>query len=101
MNTETTKCDWSELKGKIKARFGKLTEESIDSAKGNLDLLTSKLQSAYGYAKDQAEKELLGFKATLHAETAAEKKTTMDSEKRPAGVEEKKTSQDPASKKVA
>lgn len=70
MNTQTTstenkKTDWTHLRSQIKARFGKLTDESIDSAKENLDLLTLKLQSAYGYAREQAEKELSGFKATL------------------------------------
>ncbi len=67
MNNETTKQNWSEIKSQIKSRFGKLTDESIESAKENLDLLTSKLQSAYGYAKDQAEKELANFKKTLNS----------------------------------
>lgn len=58
--------DWTILKGKIKTRFGKLSEDSIESMKGNLDLLSDKLQSTYGYAKDQADKEFSSFKATIH-----------------------------------
>ena len=69
MNIDTTKRDWTDVKDKIKARFGKLTDESVDSVKENLDLLTGKLQTAYGYAKEQAEKEVKTFKASLHEAT--------------------------------
>jgi len=65
MNTETIKNDWNETKSKMKARFGKLTDDTIESLKGNLDGLSSKLQSAYSYPKDQADKESMSFKSTL------------------------------------
>jgi len=68
------KDDWMEIKGLIKARFSKLSDESIEAAKENLELLSEKLQTAYGYAKEQAEKELSTLKASLHAVTKPEKK---------------------------
>jgi uncharacterized protein YjbJ (UPF0337 family) len=70
MYTNTVKGDWEQVKGKIKHRFGRLTDDAIESMKGNLDLLSGKLQSTYGYAKDQADREFESFKATIH--TAAE-----------------------------
>lgn len=70
MENQTIKNDWDEVKGKIKARFNKLNDDAIESVKGNLELLTGKLQGAYGYAKEQAEKELNSFKESLHAATA-------------------------------
>jgi uncharacterized protein YjbJ (UPF0337 family) len=73
METQTVKSNWLDVKGKIKARFDKLSDETIESVKGNLDLLSSKLQSTYGYAKEQAEKEFAGFKESLHTATAPEK----------------------------
>jgi len=57
--------DWAELKTRIKAKFEKLSDESIASMKGNLDLLSSKLQAAYGYAREHADKEFQTFKALL------------------------------------
>lgn len=60
-----SKPTWDQTKSKIKAHFGKLTDENIESTKGNLDLLSPKLQSAYGYAREQADKELTSFRATL------------------------------------
>ena len=69
MNTSNNSSDWTEMRAKIKARFGKLTDDSVDSLKGNLDQLASKLQSVYGYAKEQADREFASFKASIHAAT--------------------------------
>jgi uncharacterized protein YjbJ (UPF0337 family) len=92
MYNESTKSDWNEIKGKLKGRFGKLTDETIESMKGSLDTLSAKLQSAYGYAKEQADKEYSSFKATLHTATEPEKKSV---------VEENRTPTTEGSKKVA
>lgn len=91
MHTESTSKDWNEMKGKIKARFGKLTDESIESLKDNLGLLSEKLQHVYGYAKEKADAEYAGFKAKLHAATEPEKKRV---------VEETKPASDQASKRI-
>jgi len=66
MNTQGTNKGWNETKSKIKARFGKLTDSSIESARENLDLLVEKIQSAYGFAKGQAERDLKAFRETLN-----------------------------------
>lgn len=101
MNTsmENTKSDWTELSGKVKTQFGKLSSEAIESLKGNLDGLSSKIQTAYGYAKDKADKEVSTFKASLHG---------ADQDRKPAAVlesrsgdEAKKTSSSPEATKVA
>ena len=60
--------DWTSIKARIKAKFQKLTEENIELLKNNLDKLSEKLQSAYGYSKEEADKEFESFKVTL-AET--------------------------------
>jgi uncharacterized protein YjbJ (UPF0337 family) len=100
MYNETQKNDWSEIRGKIKARFGKLTDENIDSMKGSLDQLSSRLQSAYGYAKEQADKESTSFTTSLRDVKEPEKHQTSETEKR-SGVEEAKTPFGQGSKKVA
>lgn len=92
MNTDTIKGDWTETKAKIKARWGKFTDDGIESLKGNMEQLSGQLQKLYGYAKEQADREYTEFKASLHAATGPAKK--------PAG-EETKTSSAPESKKVA
>ena len=39
----STKNDWKETKGKIKAKFGKLSDADIDGLNGHMDQLTSKV----------------------------------------------------------
>jgi len=61
MNTDTLKGDWKNLKGKIKEKWGKLTDDDLTIIEGKRDQLEGKLQERYGYAKEQAQKELAEF----------------------------------------
>lgn len=65
MNKDTAEGNWTELKGKIKAKWAKLTDNDIDELKGNMESLSGKIQKQYGYAKEQAEKEYKHFKESL------------------------------------
>jgi uncharacterized protein YjbJ (UPF0337 family) len=65
MNNNTVQGNWTEIKGKIKAKWGKISDDEIESLKGNLTQLSGKIQTAYGYAKDRAEKEFTEFQNTL------------------------------------
>jgi uncharacterized protein YjbJ (UPF0337 family) len=65
MIKETEKQEWSSLKGKIKSKFGKLSDSDIDGLNGHMDRLTSKVQKAYSYDQGKAEKECKAFNETL------------------------------------
>ena len=67
MNSDTAQGNWSEIKGKIKQKWGKLTDDEVESFKGNMDSISGKIQKAYGYAKEKAESEFNDFKQTLAA----------------------------------
>ncbi len=58
MNRDILAGKWKELKGGIKEKWGKLTDDELDQASGRFDQLSGLLQQRYGYAKDQAEREL-------------------------------------------
>ncbi len=58
MNKDTLKGDWNVVKGKVKEKWGKLTDNDLTEIKGKRDQLLGKLQKTYGLAKDKAEKEL-------------------------------------------
>lgn len=58
MNRDILQGDWNMVKGKIKEKWGKLTDDDLTEIKGKRDQLLGKIQKKYGYAKDQAEKEL-------------------------------------------
>ena len=46
------------MKGKVKEQWGKLTDDDLDVINGKQDQLEGRLQQRYGYAKDQAAKEV-------------------------------------------
>lgn len=61
MNWENVEGKWKDLKGQIRAQWGKLTDDDYEQIAGRKDRLLGKLQQHYGYAKDKAEQELDGF----------------------------------------
>jgi uncharacterized protein YjbJ (UPF0337 family) len=65
MNEDKLKGQWKQLHGKLKSRWGKLTDDDIDVADGNAEYLVGKLQERYGIAKDEAMKQLRDFHSGL------------------------------------
>ena len=58
MNEDIVKGNWKQVAGKIKAKWGKLTDDEIQQAEGNREVLVGKLQEKYGLAKEEAHKNL-------------------------------------------
>lgn len=58
MNKDTIKGDWKQLSGKIKAKWGELTDDDLKQSEGNSEYLLGKLQEKYGLAKDKAKQHL-------------------------------------------
>ena len=50
--------NWKQFKGKVKEQWGKLTDDDMTVIEGKRDQLVGKVQERYGYAKDEAEKEV-------------------------------------------
>ena len=61
MNWDIVKGNWNQLTGKIRKKWGELTDDEVTQIKGDRDQLLGKLQEKYGYAKDEAEKEVDEF----------------------------------------
>lgn len=61
MNSDTMKGNWTQLKGKIKEKWGKLTDDDLKVVEGKADQLAGRIQERYGYAKERAEKECQEF----------------------------------------
>ena len=58
MNKDEIGGNWKQLYGKAKEKWGKLTDDDMTVIEGKRDQLVGKIQERYGYAKDQAEKEV-------------------------------------------
>ncbi len=62
MNKEQFEGNWKQLKGKIKEKWGKFTNDDITRINGKYDQFLGALQKKYGYNKEKAELELKNWK---------------------------------------
>jgi uncharacterized protein YjbJ (UPF0337 family) len=65
MNWDSLKGKWSQFSGKVKEKWGDLTDDDLTRIGGQKDQLVGKLQERYGYAKERAQKEADAFAAAL------------------------------------
>jgi uncharacterized protein YjbJ (UPF0337 family) len=61
MNADVLKGQWHQLKGEVKSKWGKLTDDDLDRASGDAEQLVGRIQERYGYARDQAKREVDEF----------------------------------------
>ena len=66
MNTDVLQGKWKQLKGEVKRQWGKLTDDELDMIEGNKDKLVGMVQERYGYARDQAAREVDDFLNRRH-----------------------------------
>jgi uncharacterized protein YjbJ (UPF0337 family) len=52
------KGKWKQLKGSVKERWGKLTDDDLDVIDGQSDQLIGKIQERYGVAREEAKKQV-------------------------------------------
>ncbi len=57
MNADIVKGKWTEMKGKIKQQWGKLTDDEVTQISGSYDELCGKLQKRYGYQKMRPKRD--------------------------------------------
>ena len=58
MNWDIVQGKWKQVKGSVKEKWGELTDDDLDQIDGNKDRLAGKLQERYGWAKNDADKEI-------------------------------------------
>jgi uncharacterized protein YjbJ (UPF0337 family) len=71
MNSDQFEGKWKQLKGSVKERWGKLTDDDITMLSGKKDQFVGKLQERYGITREQAEIEADEWASAAHAQTAA------------------------------
>jgi uncharacterized protein YjbJ (UPF0337 family) len=55
------KGNWNEIKGKLKQKYGQLTDDDLTFAEGKEDELLGRLQKRLGKSKDDVRKEIEQF----------------------------------------
>ena len=75
VNKEIMQGQWLQIKGKIKERWGKLTDDDLEKINGKREQLIGKLQTRYGIAKQKAEEEISHFEKSLSQFGSSTEKT--------------------------
>jgi len=61
MNEDILKGKWAEMKGEVKKKWGKITDDDLMVISGEKEKLVGILQTKYGYAKEKADNEYKEF----------------------------------------
>jgi uncharacterized protein YjbJ (UPF0337 family) len=68
MNQDTLKDQWSQLRGRVRKRWGKLTDDDVDQIEGDREILVGKLQERYGRTRAQVEHWFGEWRGGAHGE---------------------------------
>ncbi len=74
MNKDILSGKWTQMRGEVQKRWGKLTNDQLDVINGDRLKLVGKIEEAYGIARDEAEKQLSDFERTCSSSCATDKK---------------------------
>ena len=58
MNWDEVSGKWSQFKGSVKERWGKLTDDDLTMVDGKRERMVGKIQERYGITKEKAEEEI-------------------------------------------
>jgi uncharacterized protein YjbJ (UPF0337 family) len=69
MNSDQLQGKWNQVKGSIRERWGRLTDDDIDVINGQSDQLIGRIQERYGTAKAEAQKQVDDWMRSVSKET--------------------------------
>lgn len=65
MNWDRIEGNWKQLKGSVRERWGKLTDDHLATINGHREKLVGKIQEAYGIGKDEAERQIADWQNAI------------------------------------
>jgi len=72
MNHDRLQGNWKQFKGKVREKWGKLTDDQLDVINGRREVLAGKIQEMYGLSKDEAERQIKDWERTITVADAEE-----------------------------
>jgi len=72
VNSDQLKGKWKQMKGSVKERWGKLTDDDLGVIDGQRDQLIGKIQERYGIARAAAQKQVDEWNAVASQELELE-----------------------------
>ena len=70
MNWDQIEGMWKQSMGKVREKWGKLTDDDLQLIAGKRDQLIGRIQQRYGIAKDEAERQVDDFARSYQAGAA-------------------------------
>ena len=64
MNTDQMAGKWKQMKGAVKTKWGKLTDDDLDVINGEKEKLVGRIQERYGIAREEAQHQVDEFNRT-------------------------------------
>jgi len=65
MNQDRIAGQWKQLAGKIREKWGKITDDDLQRAEGSSEYLAGRIQERYGIARDVAKAQVKEFASQL------------------------------------
>jgi len=68
MNWDQVEGKWKQMRGSIKEKWGKLTDDDLDVINGKQDQLMGKIQERYGITREEAAKQIRDWSDKANAD---------------------------------
>ena len=78
MNWDRISGNWTQWKGRVQERWGKLTDDHLDVVAGRRDQLAGRIREVYGLSKEEAERQLRNWERNLEVEEFDEADLVLD-----------------------
>ncbi|HTZ75737.1 MAG TPA: CsbD family protein [Candidatus Aquilonibacter sp.] len=70
MNWDQLQGQWKQAKGKIREKWGKLTDDDLEVIAGNRDQLVGRIQERYGITREVAQEQADAFVKAMNESDA-------------------------------
>jgi len=67
--------NWKQMRGRVKERWGRLTDDDLTVIAGRRDQLEGMIQERYGYAKERARREIEDWYRSMESNLAEQIET--------------------------
>lgn len=65
MNWDRVEGNWKQFKGRVKERWGDITDDDLDRIAGKRDQLAGQIQKSYGIGRDEADRQIRDWETTV------------------------------------
>lgn len=68
MNWERISGNWTHWRGRVRERWGRLTDDELSRVDGRREQLAGRIQQTYGLTREEAERQLRNWERNLAVE---------------------------------